>query len=199
MKKRVITISREYGSGGRAVGKQVAQRLGVAFYDKELMAKISVESGLDPAFIEEYGEYATTTSRFLYSFEMHSSYPGGSIPVPEQLYVIQHNAILELAEAGPCVIVGRCADYVLKDRADCLHVFLHAPPAFRADRIVREYGETTDAPQKLLEMKDGKRKVYYEHYTSRVWGMARNYHVSLDSSVIGIDRCVEIVARLASE
>lgn len=197
MAKRVITISREFGSGGRAVGKRVAERLGVAYYDRELIARIAEKSGLAPAYIAEYGEYATSTSSFLHNLDIHAAFAADPLSVPDQLYVMQHNTIRELADAEPCVIVGRCSDYALQDRDDCLHVFLHADQSFRTDRIVRLYGETAADPVKLLEETDGKRKVYYEHYTNRSWGMAKNYHVSLNSGAIGLEKCADIVCELA--
>lgn len=197
MTRRVVTISREYGSGGRDVGERVAERLGVAFYDKGFIARVAEKSGLDPAYIAEFGEYATSTSGFVYNLELHGGFSGGGMSVPDQLYVVQHNAILELAENEPCVIVGRCADYALQDRTDCLHVFLHADRASRIDRIVRIYGESGEDAEKRLDPIDGKRKVYYEHYTGRTWGMAENYHLALDSGALGVDACVDVIVDLA--
>lgn len=197
MSKRVITISREFGSGGRVVGRRVAERLGVAYYDRDLLTKVAEKSGLDPAYIDAHGEDASSSNRFLFNLDSHSVFPGEAMPIPDQLYVMQHDIIRELADAEPCVIVGRCADYILHDRGDCLHVFLHANASFRADRIVRFYGETTDDPLKLLERKDGKRKLYYEFYTNRTWGMAQNYHICLDTGELGLDACVDIVTELA--
>ena len=95
------------------------------------------------------------------------------------------------------MIVGRCGDYVLEDREDCLHVFVHAPLEFKKERIIRLYGEREEKPEKRLEEKDKKRKLYYQHYTGRTWGMAQNYHLCLDSSLIGIDNCVDIIEKLA--
>ena len=112
------------------------------------------------------------------------------------LWVIQRNVILDLAEKGPCVIVGRCADYILKERADCLNVFVHADADIRAERIVRLYGESEKSPLKRLEEKDKKRSVYYRYYTGREWGMAANYHIALNSGKLGLERCVELIAEL---
>ena len=197
MAKRVVTISREFGSGGRIVGRQVAERLGIAFYDKAFIAKVAEKSGLDPSYIMEFGEYATSTSGFVYNLELHAGFPAGGTAIPDQLYIIQHNAILELAENESCVIVGRCADYALQDRGDCLHVFLHADKKLRANRVVCLYGENSEETERRIDDTDGKRKVYYEHYTGRIWGMADNYHLSLDSGAFGIDKCVDIIVDLA--
>lgn len=197
MGKRIITVSRQFGSGGQAVGQLVAERLGIAFYDREVIAKIAEKSGLDPDYIKEFGEYATSASSFLYNLNFHVGLPGTDIPIPDQLYVIQYNTITELAEKGPCVIVGRCADYILRERTDCLHIYLHADAAFRADRIVHLYGEAEAHPEKLLEEMDNKRKVYYKYYTNRVWGMAENYHLSLNSGYAGVEKCADFVVDLA--
>ena len=112
------------------------------------------------------------------------------------LWVIQRNVILDLAEKGPCVIVGRCADYILKERADCLNVFVHADADIRAERIVRLYGESEKSPLKRLEEKDKKRSVYYRYYTGREWGMAANYHIALNGGKLGLERGVELIAEL---
>lgn len=114
------------------------------------------------------------------------------------LWVMQRKVILELAEKGPCVIVGRCSDYILRDREDCLHVFIHADPKKRAERVLRLYGETEQSPEKRLEDKDQKRRLNYKHYTDRVWGMAQNYHITLDSGVIGIENCVKLITDLVN-
>ena len=113
--------------------------------------------------------------------------------------MVQRKAILEVADQGPCVIVGRCADYILKDREDALHVFIHADEAFKAERIVRLYGESEKRPEERLKEKDTKRAVNYKHFTDRNWGDCRNYDLSLNSGKLGIDRCVELIVQLANE
>ena len=117
--------------------------------------------------------------------------------VNDYLWVMQRKVVLDIAERGNCVIVGRCADYILGDREDVLNVFIHSNIESRADRIVRLYGETEKSPEKRLEEKDKKRKVYYKHYTGRDWGKSQNYHISLDSGALGIDKCVELIVGLA--
>jgi len=199
MNKRVITVSREFGSGGRTIAKQIAQRLGYAYYDRELVVKIAKESGLAESFVLESSEYACSTNSFLFNLAINTGIGSNSIPISDQLYIVQHKVITELAEKEPCVIVGRCADYILCDRTDCLHTFFHANMDFKADRIVRVYGETQDEPEERLNEKDDKRKAYYKHYTRRQWGMAQNYHLALDSSVVGIEQCVDIVVKAAQE
>ena len=199
MTKKVITISRAFGSGGRTIGKEVAKRLNIPYYDKELVDKVAEESGFHADFIEEAGEYAPVTNSFLFNIAV-SSNPMAmmhSMSMADQLFVCQTNVIRKLADEGPCVIIGRCADYILKDREDCLHVFIHADMQHRAERIVEKYGQTKQSPQKRLTDKDNKRRVYYRHYTNRNWGEAQNYHLSLNSGLIGVDKCADIIVDVA--
>ena len=199
MEKRIITISREFGSGGRSVGKRVAQLLNIPYYDKELVKKVAVETGFDEKFIEHQGEYASPWNNLLsYAFSgagmrQHM----GGLSADDLLWAIQCKVILELADKGPCVIVGRCADYILREREDTLNVFIHAPIPARADRIVRLYGEAETAPEKRLEEKDKRRRAYYKHYTGHDWGASQNYHLSLDTSLVGVDRCAQLIADVA--
>ena len=197
---KIITISREFGSGGRTIGHKVAEKLGIPFYDKELVDQIALESGFAPQYVEEHGEHSPGKSFFSYAFA-HHGVPGvmNGLSTADFLWNIQCNVILQLAEQGPCVIVGRNADYILKDRKDCLHTFIHADLDFRADRIVRLYGESEKSPEARLQEKDKRRRVNYQHYTGRTWGSAQNYDISLNSSAIGIDECVDIIVKLAQE
>ena len=195
MEKKIITISREFGSGGRTIGKKLAERLGIAYYDKELVKQISMETGFDPKYIEEHGEHAPGRSFLSYVFGTRTAHPdvmNGMTPA-DFLWCMQRKIILELAEKESCVIVGRCADYILREREDCLNVFIHAPKAQRAERIVKLYGESDVAPEKRLDDKDARRKVNYRHFTGREWGDARNYHLSLDSARLGIEGCVDLI------
>lgn len=189
MKNRVITISREFGSGGRTIGRKVAEKLGIPCYDAELIHKIAQESGFSENYIKDAGEYAP--GGFLSSAFSNRSFG----PTNEDyLWKIQYSIITELAEKGPCVIVGRCADYILKDRTDCLTVFIHADMQYRAERIVREYGEREESPEQRLKEKDKRRAAYHRFYTNMKWGHAQNYHLCLDSSALGLDKCVEIIS-----
>lgn len=193
MKNRVITIRREFGSGGRTIGKTVAVELGIPCYDSELLQKIAVESGFDENYIKEAGEYAP--GGFLASAFSHSGQSSGPNN-SDYLWEIQHKIITELAEKGPCVIVGRCADYILRDKADCLRVFIHADMHFRAERIVKEYGERDASPEQRLKEKDKRRAAYHRFYTDMKWGHAQNYDITLNSGALGIDKCVEIIKEL---
>ena len=196
-----ITVSRQFGSGGRTVARLVAEKLGWAYYDKELVRKIAAESGLAESYILDSGESACSTNSFLFNWAMsaESGCNPGTLPVSDQLYIVQNNVIRDLAEKGKCVIVGRCSDYILRDRSDVLNTFFHADDSFRADRIVRLYGETLDKPAKRLKEKDDKRKTYYRHYTGRVWGAANNYDLALDTGRLGVEHCADIVVKTVGE
>ena len=194
MEKRIITISREFGSGGRTIGRMVAEKLGIPFYDKELVDQIAMETGFAPSFVEEHGEHAPSTSRLSYAFSQ-PGIPGvmNGLTAADFLWSMQCNVILNLAEQGPCVIVGRNADYIPKDRDDCLDVFIHADPEVRAERIVRLYGMSEKSPEARLQEKDKRRMINYQHYTGRTWGVAHNYDLCLDSGVLGIEQCVDLI------
>ena len=194
MEKRIITISREFGSGGRTIGRKVAEALGIPFYDKELVDQIALESGFAPKFVEEHGEHSPGSSLFSYAFAPQGV-PGvmNGLSTADFLWNIQCNVILQLADQGPCVIVGRNADYILKDRADALHVYVFADVPYRAERIVRLYGDSEKKPEARLAEKDKRRRVNYQHYTGRTWGQAQNYDICLDTGVLGIEQCTDIV------
>lgn len=198
MASKIITISRQFGSGGRTIGREVANRLGIPFYDKELVDQIALESGFAPAYIEENGEHAPSRSRLAYAFS-NQGVPGvmNGMSAADFLWTVQCNVIMQVAQKGPCVIVGRNADYILKDRSDCLNVFIHSDTDFRADRIVRLYGESEKSPETRLNEKDKRRSINYQHYTGRVWGQTANYDLCLNSGKLGIDACVDLIVSLA--
>lgn len=195
--KRVITVSREFGSGGRSIGRMVAEKLGYAFYDSELVEEVAKRSGFSPEFIEESGEYASTRHSLLFSLATANQFSANGLSVTDRLYLEQRKIIEELAEKGDCVIVGRCADFILRDRKDTLHVFIRADTESRAKRIVERYGESDKAPEKRLSDKDQKRKVYYKNYTGRNWGEAQNYDLCLNSSTLGLEACAEFIVQAA--
>lgn len=191
MKNRIITISREFGSGGRTIGKKVAENLGIPCYDRELIHKIAQESGFAEEYIQDAGEYSP--GGFLASALSNRSF---GLTNEDYLWEIQWKIITELAEKESCVIVGRCADYILRDKADCLTAFIHASMDYRADRIVRVYGEREVSPQERLRDKDKRRAAYHRFYTDMKWGDAKNYQITLDSGKLGIEQCVKILQML---
>jgi len=190
MKHRIIAISRQFGSGGRSIGKALAAKLGIACYDQELIAMLAEKSGFSQSHVAELNEESTRSSIL----------PGRAERVERSLqhalWQKQRDVILELAEKERCVIVGRCADYILRDRDDVLRVYIHADKEKRAERIVKVYGEREDAPLKRIADKDKRRTSYYESFTTNKWGDAENYHVALDSGELGIDTCVDVLAAL---
>ena len=192
MKKNIITISRQFGSGGRTVGRQLAERLNIPFYDRELVKQVAEETGFDTKFIEENGEFSPSKSIFSFAVSQGVPCMQNGLSVSDFIFCMQRQVILKLAEK-PCVIVGRVADYILRDRDDVFDVFIHASMENRADRIVRLYGESEKKPEQRLADKDKKRKIYYKHYTDREWGDAKNYDMCLDSGRIGIDKCVDLI------
>ena len=199
MTKRIITISRQFGSGGRTIAKSVAEKLGYKYYDKEIIEKVSEMTGFDPKYIEENGEYAPGKSIFsLAGSFISSSRSMGGMSAYDYLWVMQRNAVIEIADEGDCVIVGRCADYILRDRPDAMHVFIHAPMESRAERIVKKYGESDKKPFDRLKEKDSKRSVNYKHFTGETWGDARNYDLCLNSDKLTIRKCVEVICDFAT-
>ena len=175
----------------------MAEALGIPFYDKELVEHIALESGFAPEYVEEHSEHSPGKSIFSYVFAPHG-HPGvmNGLSTADFLWNIQCNVILQIADKGPCVIVGRNADYVLKDRPDVLHAFICADKEARAERIVRLYGESEKSPQARLNEKDKRRKVNCQHYTGRAWGQSQNYDICLNSSVLGIETCTDILVKL---
>ena len=194
MKKRIITIGREFGSGGRTIGKMVSERLGIPCYDQELIEKLAEESGLSKDYIRDESEYASHSSWTAVAF---SSVRSMGVPSNQDyLWAIQRKIILQLGEKENCVIVGRCADAILEDTADLLKVFIHADFEHRAARIVEKYGETEVPTEKRLQEKDKRRALYYQFYTDLEWGKMDHYHVILDSGVLGLEKCADIICSL---
>ena len=191
MKQGIITISREFGSGGRTIGKAVARKLGIPCYDAELITEMAKQSGFAEDYVREAGEYAP--GGLLNS--MFTSRAGG--PTNEDiLWQIQCNMVAQLAKKDPCVVVGRCGDYILRDRPDVLKVFVHADMAFRAKRIVEVYGQREESPEQRLKDKDKRRSTYYRFYTGRKWGQLDTYDLMLNSGVLGIEKCTELICAI---
>lgn len=201
MSKRVITISRQCGSGGHTIGKAVAERLGISFYDKQLIDIVSERSGLSKETIQNYGEYANSSLLYYLVTSLSSGYNAvdkGKMVLPDQVNAFQTELIREIADKEPCVIVGRGADYILRERNDCLHVYIYGDLNDRKRRVVAEHGiPTEDAETHVLE-RDKKRIRHYKHFTDQTWGLAENYNLCLNSSCLGVEKCIEIISDLAS-
>lgn len=189
MKYPVITIGREHGSGGRLIAQKVAEKLGIPLYDKKLIRMIAEDSGLSENYVESAEK--KRTSSFLYNIYFDSN----NLPIDDQLFITQSNIIKQVAQEGPCVIVGRCGDYVLRDRDDCLKVFIYAPAEERMERVTNVYGEKTNDAKKYIEKYDRQRASYYNRFTEAKWGDPHNYHLMLNST-IGIDTIADYIVKL---
>ena len=190
MEKRIITISREFGSGGRFIGEEVAKKLGIAYYDKNIINEIAEKSGLSPEYIQESAELSPKKGLFAYAFAGRDI-TGKS--VEDMVYEAQRKVILALAEKEPCVIIGRNADYILKDRDDVLNVFIHGDAPEKIQRITRLYNVGEQEAVKMMADIDKRRMANYNFYTEQNWGKASNYTLCLNSSQLGYDRCEKII------
>ena len=190
MTKRIITISREFGSGGRFIGEEVAKKPGIAYYDKNIINEIAEKSGLPPEYIQENAELSPKKGLFAYAFAGRDI-TGKS--VEDMVYEAQRKVILELADKESCVIIGRNADYILKDRDDVLNVFIHGDTPEKIQRITRLYNVEEQKAVKMMADTHKRRMANYNFYTDQKWGKASNYTLCLNSSKLGYDRCEKII------
>ena len=190
MAKRIITISREFGSGGRFIGEEIAKKLGIAYFDKKIINEIAEKSGLSPEYIQENAELSPKKGLFAYAFAGRDI-TGKS--VEDMVYEAQRKVILDLAEKEPCVIIGRNADYILKDRDDVLNVFIHGNMPEKIQSITRLYNVEEKKAVKMIADTDKRRMTNYNFYTDQRWGKADNYTLCLNSSELGYDRCGKII------
>ncbi len=190
MSKRIITISREFGSGGRFIGEEVAKKLGMAYYDKNVITEIAEKSGLSPEYIQENAELSPKKGLFAYALAGRDI-TGKS--VEDIVYEAQRKVILELVEKEPCVIIGRNADFILKDRDDVLNVFIHGNMPEKMQRISCLYNVSGQEAVKMMADTDKRRLANYNFYTEQKWGKASNYTLCLNSSELGYDRCEAII------
>lgn len=190
MDKKIITISREFGSGGRFIGEKVAKKLEFACYDKNIIGQIAEKSGLAPEYIRESAELSPKKGLFAYAFAGRDI-TGKS--VEDLVYETQRKVILELTEKESCVIIGRNADFILKDRDDVLNVFIYGDLPEKVERICRLYHVSEQEAVRMMTDIDKRRMTNYNFYTEQKWGKASNYTVCLNSSRIGYERCEEII------
>lgn len=194
--KKVITISRECGSGGHTIGEKIAKDLGIPIYDREIIEMTAKESGLTTEFVKESNERITNSILFNIANSMtyaNHVFSSGTVSMVDKVFFIQCDIIKKLAADGPCVIVGRCADYILKERQDTLNVFIHADREYRIDRYAKLNELSIKEAESIVKKKDKSRQNYYRYYTDREWGDMRNYAITLDSKTVGIDNCVKII------
>lgn len=196
--RTIITIGREFGSGGREIGRKLAEQLGVAFYDKELLEIAARESGICKELFESNDEKAS--SSLLYSLSVNPYAMGNvaaanTMPLNHKLFLAQFEAIRKIAKSHDCVIVGRCADYALREENGCVNVFIHAPLQNRIVRVKEAYEVSSGEAKDMIVKTDKKRAVYYNTYSDKKWGETCNYHLSFDSSLIGIENSVALIKR----
>ena len=194
MNNTIYTIGRQYGSGGRIIGKKLAEDLGIPFYDKELLTIAAKESGFCEEIFETHDE--KPTSSFLYSLVM-GGYGSDSMPLNHKLFLAQFETIKKIAKQGSCVIIGRCADYALEEMDNVVNVFVHASMEERVKRVVEEYGDDPKKAEDIINKTDKKRANYYNYYSDKKWGVASTYNLSIDSGKIGIDKSVELIKEFA--
>lgn len=190
---KIITISREYGSGGKYIGELVAKKLGIPFYDKEIMEKIAENTGFVQEFVEKLAEYAPSKSIFAYAF-VGRNHAGESME--DYIHAAQRKIILELAEKGDCVFVGRSADYILKGKHKTIDVFIRGDKEAKKARIYQFHGVSLENAEQLMLDTDKKRSINYKYYTGETWGDSKNYTLTLNSTRIGMEKCADIIADL---
>ena len=197
-KIKIITIGREYASGGRAVGKLISEKLGIPFYNKEILHMAAENLNMSAEDVKYADE--TAANSLLYSMSLMSNLSmGTTLPINDRIYIEEREVIKKLAQQGPCVIVGRCADSILRDiRDDVLNVFIYADSESRAKRAVEEYGESPESVYQRRRKHDKKRSTYYNLNTGQKWGAKDNYDLCLNSAKIGIEMCADSIIHIAS-
>ncbi len=197
MKKTIITIGRELGSGGRTIGKQVAQKLGIDYYDYEIIDETAKKSGFSTDFIQKSEQRVTNS--LLYNLALGSSYGmnpyggGNAVNLETQLFLTQQKIIKEIADRGSCVIVGRCADYILREYDGLFRVFVYADAEFRRKRLIEQYNYSPETSLKEIKKADKKRSGHYLTFTEQHWGRRQNYDLMLNSGLIGIDNTADLI------
>ncbi len=193
----IITIGRQFGSGGREIGEKLAGKLGIPFYDKELLTRAAKESGFCEEMLETHDERPTNS--FLYNLVMDTysfGYNSSSfvdMPISHKIFLAQFDTIKKIAGEGPCVIVGRCADYALAEYKNCVHIFIHADPEHKVKRIMQKYNLTESKAKDMINKKDKQRQSYYNYYSSKKWGRSDTYDLSVNSAKLGIDGTVDML------
>ena len=198
----IITIGRQFGSGGHEIGEKLAQFWGIKCYDKELLARAAKESGYCEEMFRNHDERPTNS--FLYNLVMdtysfgYNSSTFVDMPISHKVFLAQFDAIKKLAKEEPCVIVGRCADYALAELKNCVHIFIHGDLETRIQRVAKKYELTSDKAKEKNIKKDKQRASYYNYYSSKKWASVESYHLSVDSSLLGIDGTVELIKQFVN-
>ena len=194
----VITVGRQYGSGGREIGTMLAEKLGIAYYDDMLLKEAAKESGLCEELFHSFDErpksFLYSIAMDPYSFSMNSVTARGNIE--QQVYLATYETIKKLADKGPCVLIGRCADYALKDRDDVINIFITAPLENRIERVARRNDISLEEAKDRIKKTDKSRASYYNYYSSKDWGEAKSYDLCIDSSLLGIEGTVALLEKM---
>ncbi|MEA5074341.1 MAG: cytidylate kinase-like family protein [Eubacterium aggregans] len=196
-KRQIITISRQFGSGGHNIAKRLAKRLEIPFYDEEIIVEAAKESGIDPEMVKALEE--TPTNSLLYSLSSSAIFGGGSfspvvdLPMTDKVFLAQSEVIRQYAEAGSCVIVGRCGNFVLRDDPDAVDVFIHRDLEERINQVAKLYDLTQKKAAESVKKVDKQRSGYANYYSDRNWGQADNYDLALNSGLLGEDGCIEVI------
>ena len=193
----IITIGRQFGSAGREIGEKVAEHFQIKCYDKELLTRAAKESGYCEEMLESHDE--RPTSSFLYNLVMDtysfgyntSSYV--DMPISHKIFLAQFDTIKKIAQEGPCVIVGRCADYALSDYDNCIHLFIYGEEDVKKKRIMEKYNLSEQKAKDMMVKKDKQRQSYYNYYSSKKWGRADSYDLCINSSLLGFDGTVKLI------
>lgn len=201
--KTIITIGRQFGSGGKEIGERLAKELGIPFYDRELLTRAAKESGFCEEMIQTHDERPTNS--FLYNLVMdtysfgYNSAAMVDMPISQKVFLAQFDAIRKIADEGPCVIVGRCADYALSEYDNCLNIFIHGDQKCKIERIMRKYELNDQKAKEMMIKKDKQRQSYYNYYSSKKWGRADSYDLTVNSSVLGIEGSVKLIKQFIAD
>lgn len=195
--KIIITIAREYGSGGREIGKKLAEKLSIPFYDKELITRAAEESGIDPDLFENADEkpsnpFWTSLAFNIGTFSSHNP-TMNDLPMNDRLFLIQSKTIRKIAQEGSCIIVGRCADYILKNEPNAVHLFIHSTPEDKLNRVINSYGIPSEGAKEFMKKTDRRRAAYYDYYVGEKWAQMEHYDLSINSSTLGISGTVDLI------
>lgn len=202
--KFVVNIGRQLGSGGREIGEKLAARLGIAFYDKELIGLASEESGLCREFFEKADEKASQgiiggLFGMRFPFISEGAIPANNCLSNDALFKVQSDVIRRLAEEKSCLFVGRCADYILRENPRCVNVFVSASPEARIERLCKTHGISAEEAENMMNKADKRRSDYYNYYSFKTWGAAATYHLCIDSSVLGIDKTIDFIEEFVNK
>lgn len=201
--KTIITIGRQFGSAGREIGQSVAKYFGIECYDKELLTRAAKESGFCEEMIQNHDERPTNS--FLYNLVMDTysfGYNASSfvnMPISHKVFLAQFNTIKKIADEGPCVIVGRCADYALDGYDNCLNLFVFSDEDTKVKRIMKKYELTEEKAKDMILKKDKQRQSYYNYYSSKKWGRADSYDLCINSNVLGVEGSVNLIIQYVEE